>query len=310
MPGAYSLEEAYRKIKQLIKEERWLEAHRACLEVLQFDPENLKIIHYKNKIEKKVKQINKVAIADDIKKLKPLWAQQKYEELLKNLRVLEPYIGDFPQIKKLILKAEKKYTQQLRGEQETTYQTETVRLADLRKDHKYPEAIRTAEKLRVMGIHKNDLKNLLAAIRNEWIDYEIDQNKILFTEKKFEDILLLYQRLLKIDPKSIKLKKRIEQTKKAYQEYKVEEKKEFIYKTLEDIRTLYQLKKYEKAFEACEAVLHVDPLNKNAQSFQKRSAKKVKKIIDDEVITQMINDHKKDRKEYKADHKSFIRIWP
>jgi hypothetical protein len=137
MAGAVSLDEAIKTIKQLMKEEKWLEAHRACLEVLRFDPENLKIIHLKMKIEEKVKKINKNAIKNDIKKLQPLWPQHKYEELLMNLKKLEPYLPDYPALKPLILKATKKYEEQLRGRQQDTYQSETKRIGELMKINNY-----------------------------------------------------------------------------------------------------------------------------------------------------------------------------
>ncbi len=303
-----NLSEAYQKIKELMAEEKWSDAHRACLEILHFDPENIKIIHIKNKIEKIVKKINKKAVKDDIKKLHPLFAQHKYREYLLNLKQLEPYLPDYPPLEKIILRATKKYEEELHGEQEITYQSENKRIAGLLKESKYQEAVLSAEKLRVMGIREEELKKLLADARAQWINNEIENNKTLLGGKKFEDMLLFYQRLLKIDPDSERVKNLIEQTKKVYQAYRIDEKKEFIYKSLEQIRTLHQLKKYEKASEACAEVLEVDPKNQSALNFQMQSQKKAQNLIDDEVITQMLNNQKKLKQEYISDPKSFDRF--
>jgi tetratricopeptide (TPR) repeat protein len=303
-----NLKEAYKTIKQLIKEEKWLEAHRACLEMLRFDPENLKIIHLKNKIEKNVKKNNKKSIKSDIEKLKPLWSEHKYEELLQNLKKLEPYIKDYPGIKSLILKATKKYENSLRSEQEKEYLEETKKVEELKGNHKYQEALLIAEKLRIIGIHTPELKKIILKIRTQWIHHEMDENRFLLNGTKYEDALLFLQRLLKIDQTSEKVKSSIEETKKAYKAYKIEEKKEFIYKGLENIRTLYQLKKFEKAYEACGEILEIDPQNKSALSFQNLSSKKAQKIIDNEVITQMIANQKNLKSEFKTNKKSFIRI--
>lgn len=308
MTPVVSLNEAYKTIKQFMKDDKWLEAHRACLEVLRFDPENLKIIHLKNKIEKQVKKINKKAIKSDIDKLKPLWNERKYKELLLNLKQLEPYLHDYPALKPLILKATRKYEEQMKDEMEITYRNETKTVADLMEQKRFQEALQIAEKLRIMGLHTTQLKKLIASVRSRWIQYELETNKVLLSGTKYEDALLMYQKILKIDPESAQLKTLIEQTKKAYSAFKIEEKKEFIYKGLENIRTLYQLKKYEKAYEACSEILEVDPQNKNALSFQKKAGSRAQKLINNEVLAQMIANQKTLRSEYKADKKSFIRL--
>ncbi len=308
MPSVVSLNEAYKTIKQFMKDDKWLEAHRACLEVLRFDPENLKIIHLKNKIEKEVKKINKKAIRSDIEKLKPLWKEHKFKELLMNLKQLEPYLRDYPALKPLILKATRKYEEQMKGEMESTYQEEVKTVGDLMDQQKFQEALQIAEKLRIMGIHTSQLKKLIANVRSRWIRYELEANKVLLSGTKYEDALLMYQKILKIDPESVQIKTLIEQTKKAYSAYKIEEKKEFIYKGLENIRTLYQLKKYEKAYEACSEILEIDPQNKNALSFQKKAGSRAQKLISNEVLAQMIANQKTLKAEYKADKKSFIRL--
>jgi len=303
------LKEAYETINQLMREEKWADAHRACLELLRFDPENIKIIRLKNKIENNVKRINKKAIQTDIQNLKPLWKTGDYQQILVNLKQLEPYITDNPSIKTLIEKATKKYQEQLRGDQEVGYKGENTRIEALINENKYQEALLGAERLRVMGIHDSELKKLISRIRNKWIEQEMKENQTLLSSTKYEDILLFYQRILKIDPGSSKLKNLIEQTKKTYQVFKVEEKKEFIYKSLEEIKTLYQIKKYEKASQACAEILEIDPQNKSALKFQKLAANKTQKIIDDEVISQIINNQKNLKIEYKANKKSFDRIF-
>ena len=290
--ASHQLQEAYKTIKQLMNDGKWLEAHRGCLEVLRFDPENIKFIHLKNTIERKVKKINIQAIRKDIASLKALWKEKKYQEILENLKHLEPYIKDYPALRPLIIKAQSKYLGQLKGEQEVNYQSETKTIESLIKEKKYQIALRNAEKLRVMGIHDNEIKRLIQNIKNSWIENEIKENETLLNSQKFEDILFFYQKLQKIDPKSEKLANTIVQTKKAYKTFKIDEKKEFIYKSLENIRTLCQLKKYEKALAACNEILEIDPENKEALNFQKISEKMNSKSIDDEVIKQMIHNQK------------------
>jgi len=308
MAAITRIQEAQQKIQELMKEKQWLQAHRACLEILRFDPENIGIIHLKNKIEKKVKSINRKVIKTDIEKLQPLWKEKKYKDLLLNLKQLEPYINDVPKIKTLILRAEKNYEKEMRVELENDYQNEIKKTGELINEKKFHEALQLAEKLRLAKIHVTELKKLIFSIRTNWINDELVRNKILTEGQKFEDILLFYQSLLLIDPTSEKIKNLITQTKKKYQAYKIDEKKEFIYKSLEEIKTLIQLKKYEKALEACLEVLQYDPANKLALSYKKNLTKKVEKLIQNEVAAQILSTHKKEREEYQKDKKSFIKI--
>jgi hypothetical protein len=225
------------------------------------------------------------------------------------LKKLEPYIPDYPQLKKIIIAAEKKYLEQLRDRQEETYRQDIAAITAMMEKHNYQGALLITEKLRVLNIHEAELKTLLAKIRQEWIDGEIQDNSVLLNSKKYENILLLYYRLQRIDPDSIKLKTLIEKTKKEYQWYKIDEKKEFIYKSLEQIRTLMQLKKYDKVNAACSEILEIDPANKLALSFKKSSSGKLSKQINEEVIAQMLNNQNKLKLEYKNDPKDFVRIY-
>ncbi|MFO0780880.1 MAG: hypothetical protein U0519_03270 [Candidatus Gracilibacteria bacterium] len=308
MAEALNLQQAYHAIQGLIKEEKWLDAHRACLEILRFDPENLKIIHLKNRIEKNVRKINQKAIKDDIEKLKPLWKEERYEELLLNLKHLEPYIKDYPKLKPIITKATQKYTEQLKKVQEKSYTEEIGQVDKYLSEKKFQDALLLAEKLKIMGIHRGELKKKIKSIQHLWIENEISSNKTLLAGTKYEDILLFYHRMQKIDPESAAVKSLMEKTKKQYQSYKIEEKKEFIYKSLEAIKTLYQLKKYEKALEASKEIIEIDPSNKIALSFMRRSAKKVRNLIDGEITTQIRENYKNLKEEYKKNKKDFTRI--
>lgn len=308
MTTTSTIQEAHKKIQELIKGKKWLEAHRACLEVLRFDPENISVIHLKNKIEKKVKAINKKAVKADIAKLQPLWNEKKYKELLVNLKQLEPYINEVPKIKTLILSAKKKYEKEMQGELEENYQNETKKTEELLKEKKFREALIWTEKLRVAGIHRPDVMKLVSSIRDNWIAEELNTNKQLTEGQKYEDILLFYQKLLLIDPSSVKVKKLMGETKKRYQVSRIEEKKEFISKSLREIKTLMETEKYEKAEEACLEVLQYDPSNKNALRFKKDLTQKIDHLIQNEVAAQIISAHQKEKEEYLKNKKTFIKI--
>lgn len=192
------LSEALQRIKNLINQEKWLDAHRACLEILRFDPENLKIIRLKNKIEKQVKKINIQAIKQDLKNIQPLWKEKKYDELLEHLKELEPYRRDYKPLDDFIKKVQKAYIAEV-GEQRKEYFSDELKHIDiLLKEHKYQEAIRTAQKLRITNVNNAEVKKKVTEIKKEWVDHELKTNGKLLNSDKFEDALLKAQQIKKL----------------------------------------------------------------------------------------------------------------
>jgi len=302
------LKEAYDRIMNLMAEEKWREAHRACLEILRFDPDNIKIIRLKNKIERNVKKLNYKAVRDDIDKLDPLWKEKRYEELLIHLKELEPYINDYPPLQKIIIKAEGKYKGQIAEQQEGYFRSEKGRIKSLIEQNNYQEALRSAEKLRLIGLHEDEMKKMISDMRKSWIQEEIERSQALIDSEKYEDILLFYQGLLRIDTKSEVLKKRIANTKKVYEKYKIEQRRETIYKNFEKMRTLFQLKKYDKALEVANENLLLDPYNKDIRKFIKHAKTKEEKAVFKELARQIKSSYRQMKEDRKKDKKGFIRL--
>ncbi|MBU0668309.1 hypothetical protein KJ835_04275, partial [Patescibacteria group bacterium] len=144
------ISEAFHQIKDLMKKEKWADAHRACLEILRFDPENLKIIRLKGIIERKVKKINIKAIKEDLKNIRSLWKEKKYTELLQHLKELAPYQNDYYPLKRFMRKVEIEYLAQTREQTKEENAADMAKINELLKDHKYQETIRIAQKLRVL----------------------------------------------------------------------------------------------------------------------------------------------------------------
>jgi hypothetical protein len=289
-------------------QEKWLEAHRACLEILRFDPENIKIIRLKNRIEGVVKKINQKAVKSDLARLQPLWKEKKFDELLNQLNKLEPYTADYPALSKIIVKAQLLYKKEVAQQQEEYVKNELNNIKQLASVKKYPDAVKLAEKLRTIAMNEAELKRILKDLRTKWLDFEIEKNKGLLESQKYEDILLFYQGLYGIDGKSPKVKKLIEKAKNNYQIYKIQQKQDLMYKGLEKIKTLIQLKKYGAAADIAEEILDIDPSNKQAKEYFLKAKKKAEKKLDSELQEQLKKSNKLIRDEYKKDKKAFIKI--
>lgn len=302
------LAEALQRIKNLMSQEKWLDAHRACLEILRFDPDNLKIIRLKNKIEREVKKINIKAIKDDLKKIKPLFQEKRFDELLNHLKELEPYRHDYRPLDAFIRKVQKAYIAEVGEQRKENYEDEMKRIDIFIEQQKYQDAIRAAQRLRIAKVNESEVKKKVERIKREWVDHEMQQNEKLFSSEKYEEALMKAQEIKKIDPDSTKLNRFIEGMKKKYQQYKVMEKRDFIYKGLEKARTLLQLKKYDKAMRAAKEILDIDPENKKAQYMFAKAKRKAAKSTDKELSKQMKKAHKNMKEDYKKDKTKFTRI--
>lgn len=302
------LKDAYGKIQTLIIEEKWIEAHRACLEILRFDPDNLKFIRLKNRIEKEVKKINIKAIKTDLDKLQPLWREKKYEELLEHLKQLEPYINDYPPLKDIILKAQNEYKNFVLNDQKKYFKVEMARIEQLLNQKEFQECIRAAQKLRILKYHEGAVKDLLKKIRTAWVDDELLKNKALLASSNYEDILIFLQGLYRMDSKSVKVNNLMNSVKKKYNRFKIEKKRDFIYEGEEKLRTLVILKKFDKAAQAAQEILNIDPYNKTVKNIYIKSIRRETKKIDKELIKQMKKAQKMMKDEYKNNKKNFVRI--
>ena len=302
------LSEAFQRIKNLMSQEKWLDAHRACLEILRFDPENLKIIRLKNKVERQVKKVNIKAIKEDLKSIQPLWKEKKYDALLEHLKELEPYRNEYKPLDTFIKKVQKAYLAKVGEQQKEHYGSELERIDQLMKVEKYQEAIRAAQKLRIARKNDTELKRKVQHIKDAWVNREIRLNDQLLKSEKYEEALMKAQEIKKIDSNSQKLNGLVAAIKKKYQRHKVMEKRDFIYKGLEKARTLLQLKKYGKAMQATQEILDIDPENKKAQYMFTKAKRKYAKSTDNELRKQMKKSHKSMKEMYKKEKSKFTRI--
>ena len=301
------LQQIYQQIEENISQKKFAEAHTICLQTLRLDPENIKLIRFKNTIEALVREKNRVLIKQDLERLEPLWKEEKYEEILIHLKTLEPFIKDYPKLKKIIIKAQNNYNKKFLQEKTKYYQNELEKIGTLCKEKQFSDALRKAENLYFIANKEREIKKLLQNIRSQWIQEEIKNHQALLKSEKFEEILLFYQKLKKISPE-IKLDKTIEKTKKAQKKHEVFKKREFIYQGLENIKTLLQLKKYEKALKGAEEILNIDPENKKAKKIYKKAFQKNEQTVENEVISQIQNQQRQLKSKLITNKEGFRKI--
>jgi tetratricopeptide (TPR) repeat protein len=296
------------RINELIEQKKWLEAHKICLEVLRFAPDNIKIIRIKNKIEKTVTQINQDALKEDIYNLKPLLREGRFDELLPNLEKLRSFANEYPPLRKFIYEADKAYKKHISEEKDEYVDQEIKHVDQLASTNEFEEAIKIAEKLRKISMRDVQLRKIIANLRERWIDYELGRNKDLLESKNYEEILVFYQGMLNIDYKSKKVQKNIQNVKKEYKEFLIFQQKTSVKKAMDRIKTMYKLGKYDLLMDTAKEILDLDPSNREAKKFFKKAEKKARKIQDKDIQAQMKIDRNQTKEDYKKDKKKFIKI--
>lgn len=305
MPG---LHDTYKKIEDLIAQKFWAEAHRACLEFLKLDPENMRVIRYKNKIEKEVHRLNKKALQEDLDNLKPLWEAEKYQDILDHLEKLHPYASAFPSLGHLIKKARVALQNQQKQQAEALFRQKSEAIGKLMSEQQFAQALQESEELRSLPLNHSRVQNFLRQMKDQYVNAMIASNQSLLQSPKYDDIIAFYQNLLRIHPLSKNLQKLLQGAQHQKRQNIIEEKRDFIYKGLDEIRILYQLKKYEKAFQAAQEILAIDPTNKVAKKWHNLAHQRLNKIAETRLIDHMKEQQKLLKEQFKQNRSQFINI--
>lgn len=302
MPTLKDFEE---QVKTLIKEEQWAEAYKVCNKILSYDNENIKFIKLKKQIEKEVASINHKAIKDEIAKLEPLLKEEKYAEYLKAIAPLQSFVKQYPEIGQKILKAKKLLDAKYEKKRNKVFEEVAKEVKD--KEDLF-EILPKLNKLYKLGIKRNEVKKLEKRATKYYIEKQIKENQGLITSQKFEDIIIFLLKLKKLDNKNKKVLSLISTTKKNYQSYKIESKKDYIFKTIEEIKTLYIQKKYDLCIILCERILDLDENNKKAKQYQEKATIKANKESDSKILKDILKDFREFKNTKYFQEHNYIRI--
>lgn len=291
LTSQFSLQDALEKIRDLMAQEQWAEAHRACIEVLRFDPKLSPILRFKKKIEKKVKKINTQALKEDIKELKKLWKDGQYNEFHQKLQGLKPFARDYNHLQYLIEKAEKRLLKKEVQEQKNKY-IELANIAqELMNNHRYEDALLAVKNKPINEYNPKDIATLTQTIKNQWITYSIAKSEKNFSADQYQEKLKFLESLKEIDANSSILQHHIKQVAQQHKLSSLDQHRDKIFKSLENIQTLIQLQKYTEAIQALEEILAIDPENIRAKKLLKKAEKKANQIRDMQLLEQIDNAH-------------------
>ncbi len=294
-------------IQALIADGKFREARNMINQFLAKSPRDRKLIALKSFVEKNVNSHNDRLINTELKKIKPLWKEKNYQQILKNL---SPLLKIAPKNEKLIKtysKAQKKYKAKLEKDKKNFLKDQKQVLDKLLKENG-DKLVKELLELEMKNPGNQIVQALSKDYRDKLIAQEIEKHKDLIFSDKFDVINNFLQKLLKIDKNNERIKELYSIIKKRQYGTQVEEKNEFVYQGQQHLDTLIKLKKYDKAIRVALEILSVDKDNKPVQKILKTAKRKNFNTTRNQVIKQIISEKEKSKQEYQNNRDQFLKI--
>lgn len=301
-----NLQEYQKEVEKLIAEENLPKAYEICNRILSYDPENSTFIRLKTKIEKLVLTINRKAIARELHEIEHYLKEKQYAEYLKAIAPLQSYVTQYPEIGQKILAAKKLLDQEYRQKRETAYRQLLMEIKSSPQD--YQSIIKKLEIFKKLKIHPREVSELIKKIHKKHVSSEIEKNRALINSSKYEDILIFLLKMNKFDPGNTEVDRLIKKVNRTYREFKIESKKDFIFKTSEEMKTLYLAKKYDYCLELARRILDIDSKNRLALHYLTKAGIKSNQETERKIVTDIFSYYRNFRSSKAYQEKNYIKI--
>lgn len=296
------------QVEALIKEGKLKQAYALCNKLLLNFPGSGRLKKMQKKIEKQVYTQNVTVVKHDLKKLAPLWKENRYKELIEQLQKLQQYAPGFKPVEKELYRAQKLYKEQRMQKQKGAIKHYIDQIKQFINKGQYQDAITQAKRFLMKVPNHQEVGLLEKKARDLYVVKQLKENQSLLKSKKFKEIEEFLHTLLKINPESHKVKELLKKAEKREAVALSYEKKDFAYQSMEHIRTLLQKHKWEKAVQALEELLKVDKHNIKALEMLDTTRKKFDKQLTREVIDKIKQLQKKFNDKRAQNPKMFIRL--
>lgn len=296
------------RAEQLLEEGKIKDAYGLCMKVLETDPENKAAIRMKEKIADSLQNFNQKAIDEKLKALKPLWEKGEYSLLIKELTDLYRYAPHYVPLEEALAQAQDLYRKEFNAQRQNTLVTYEETLKELLAQNKYQEMVEFMQTKNREALTNMDLKKINDLYRDKIIEQKINEKAALFRTEKYEDIVNFLYQLQQIDRHNQRIEDLLRKYRKNLLVSQVSDKQEFVLKATENVTTLYQIGKYEKAYQAAEEILHFEPTNKFAKDMIKKAKAKYGAQLQSDTESQIASNHTEYSAEYSADPSKFIKL--
>ncbi|MEK7126516.1 MAG: hypothetical protein AAB848_00260 [Patescibacteria group bacterium] len=299
--------QAEQNIVQLIHEKKYKEAYSFAKQFLERFPHEKTFIKLKEQIEEAVEEENESLVNEKLQNLKPLYKEEKYEEILKGLKELLILSPNSSKLQKLYQEAQIKYQNQVAVSQEKFEKKQRARLDELLKTN---ETL-LIEEIFLLETQNSDvprIRKLAQEYRDKVIEKKIKEKGELIYSDKYDAIANFLEQLRHIDKENPRIAEIENITGGKKLTNQSEQKSEYIYAGQTHLDTLMKLKKYDKVMTAAEEILKTDPNNETAKNLLEEATQLFFAQTREESIDSINKNLPALKQEYKEDKTKFTTI--
>ena len=249
----------------LLQEGKLKDAYELCTKVLETDPEYQPALKMKEKIANSVQNVNQKAIDEKLKAMNHLWETGEYARIIKELTDLYRYAPHYEPLEAALAQAQDFYRQNSGVQQKTVADEYKNQLNSLLEEKKYHEMIELMQSRNIEALTNINLKNIHDLYRDKIIEQKIIEKQTLFSSEKNDEIVSFLYQLEQIDKHNQRVVDLLRKYRGDLLVSQVSDKQEFVLRASENAKTLYQIGKFDKAYQAAREILELDPLNKFAK---------------------------------------------
>jgi hypothetical protein len=303
-----NLSELYSQIEQLISSGKFHEAYALCVKILKTDSENETVFNYKNRIEKIILERNKAIIDADIDKLKPLWKEGKFLEIIEKLEILKNYAPTYERLSELIFDAKNRQNEKIIRERNEAILKQLKAFKEKIKFEDFWHAFLLSEQIGGIKNLPHRFSTKLNRLRKKMISKYLKSKAALLNSNQDKEVYQFLQKLLSVSPENKKLRRKIEQFQEEYFESQNEKLNEFIFENTEDLKVQMQKSNYDIAKKIAEKILSTQPKNSFANKTLKLCESKIQKLAQSEISEKIQKDFEEDKNRAKKYPHNFIKI--
>ncbi len=250
------VERGLKTVETLLNQGDFLDAAKACNEILSVDPGNRKAKKFLAKAEKELNQEKHDIFKKNMPVIRKLYKQKQYREAMMAAEKLMKVITDESLIR-LYKKSSKALEREQKNEIKEYIKRGRKANKQLKKEGKYLEAINVIEEVLKYSPRNESLRALIRRDKIKYIDIQLhsDVKDGLVESGEYEKLYKFYQKLYFVFPEHKGLLKEIKNAEKLLLKRRRDSNKEFVEASIKKTQEFIAGEKYEDAIRAAKEIM-------------------------------------------------------
>ncbi len=300
--------EGLKIVKALIEQGNLQAALANCKELLKVNPYHRTVQKFLRKIEELILKDNIKKVDIDIDSTMHLWKEDRYDDLLKIYNKLYQYAPQYRRLQKLIQKLTSKLNASQTAMRQDFIHKAHAAIADIIHQQNFSDAILASSELLHYDPLNVEAQRSLMKAKDGLIEKKLKENTRIMESADFERAVEFYESLLNINSYNENVKRLTLQAKGHLAEQKLLAEKIHLNESVVRMKELFKSAEYEKAIQACEEILRIDPANFVAKMFAKKARVTIRDESNDLMVKKLKAALAETTGEYAKNPAGFVRL--